>query len=128
MSIQIEVSIGELIDKITILEIKSERIKDPRKLANVKRELSILNTAWQRAGRDQESIAHHRAQLKATNELLWEIEDNIRNKEAAGAFDEDFIALARSVYRTNDQRAACKRAINDALDSDLVEEKSYQPY
>ena len=128
MSIQIEVSIGELIDKITILEIKSERIKDPRKLANIKHELSILNAAWQCAVHDQESIAHHRAQLKATNELLWEIEDNIRNKEAAGAFDEEFIALARSVYRTNDQRAACKRAINDDLDSDLVEEKSYQPY
>jgi hypothetical protein len=128
MSIHIEVSYGELIDKITILEIKLERIKDPAKLANIARELGVLNAAWLRAGHEPAAIADEWAQLKATNETLWDIEDNIRRKEASSAFDDEFIELARRVYHINDQRAAYKRAINDHLGSALVEEKSYQPY
>jgi hypothetical protein len=128
MSIFVDVSYGELIDKITILEIKLERINDPAKLENVKRELSGLNDAWQRAPCDPLEVARERALLKATNEALWDIEDNIRRKEAAAVFDEEFIELARSVYRTNDERAAYKRVINDRLGSILVEEKSYQLY
>jgi Family of unknown function (DUF6165) len=128
MSVQIEVSFGELIDKLTILEIKFERIPDPAKRLNIERELAILNDAWMRVGVDPEAVAEMRAELKSINERLWEIEDRIRQKEADGAFDGDFIELARCVYRTNDERSVVKRAINDRLGSGLVEEKSYRPY
>ena len=128
MPILIPVSAGELIDKITILEIKSERMADPAKLANVRRELELLRTTWAAsplAGRD---VAKLVAELKAVNEALWEIEDAIRAKEAARAFDAGFVELARSVYRTNDRRATIKRELNVALGSDLIEEKSYERY
>jgi len=128
MSIKIDISYGELIDKITILEIKFERIRDPEKRANVERELAVLNDAWMRAGVGPDLIAEERARLKMTNEKLWDIEDAIRDKELAREFDAGFTELARNVYRTNDERAAVKRIINDRLGSELVEEKSYQPY
>tara|TARA_R110001592_G_scaffold211259_1_gene463060 strand:+ start:512 stop:973 length:462 start_codon:yes stop_codon:yes gene_type:complete len=128
MSIQIPISYGELIDKITILEIKFARIDDPGKRANVERELTVLNDAWHHAGVDAARIAPARRQLKAINERLWDIEDAIRDKEAAKTFDDAFTELARSVYQTNDERAAVKRIINEQLGSDLIEEKSYQPY
>ena len=128
MSVQIDVSYGELIDKITILEIKFARIADTAKLENIERELATLNDAWLRIGIDFETVASERAELKTINEKLWDIEDRIRRKEAEKAFDEDFIELARSVYHTNDDRSRVKRAINDRLGSRLVEEKSYQPY
>ncbi len=126
--IQTPVSYGELIDKITILEIKSRRILDEAKLANVRNELDLLNAIWANAAAAQTDIADARARLLAVNELLWDIEDRIRLKEKAQAFDQEFIELARAVYFRNDERAAFKREINLKLGSQLVEEKSYQDY
>ena len=122
------VSSGELIDKITILEIKSERMTDPAKLANVRDELQLLSELWMRDPASRTDISGERAELKRINEALWEIEDEIRLKERDQAFDARFIELARAVYHTNDKRAAVKRTINLKLGSRLVEEKSYQDY
>ena len=122
------ISIGELIDKITILEIKSVHIHDAAKLANVRTELDLLNATWSAHPASRTDISAERAQLKAVNEALWDIEDRIRLKEKAQVFDGEFIELARSVYFRNDERAAFKRAINLKLGSKLVEEKSYQDY
>ncbi len=122
------VSYGELIDKITILEIKSERMTDAAKLANVRDELQLLGALWAGDPVSRTDISSERADLKRINESLWEIEDEIRVKERNQAFDARFIELARAVYHTNDQRAAVKRAINLKLGSRLVEEKSYQDY
>jgi len=126
--IQTPVSYGELIDKITILEIKSRRITDAAKLANVRNELDLLNATWANDAASQTDIGGERARLLAVNELLWDIEDKIRLKERAQAFDQEFIELARAVYFRNDERAAFKREINLKLGSQLVEEKSYQDY
>ncbi len=126
--IQTPVSYGELIDKITILEIKSRRIGDAAKLANVRNELDLLNATWANDAASHADIADERARLLAVNELLWDIEDRIRLKERAQAFDQEFIELARAVYFRNDERAAFKREINLKLGSQLVEEKSYQDY
>jgi hypothetical protein len=126
--ILVPVSFGELLDKIAILQIKSERMTDPAKLANVRNELSALETTWLAhpvAGGD---IVALRAQLKAVNERLWVIEDDIRIKEKAGEFDDAFVQLARSVYFENDSRARIKKDINLALGSAYIEEKSYQDY
>ena len=126
--VQVPVSFGELLDKLSILQIKSERMQDAGKLANVRRELSALEKTWlahPAAGRD---VVRLRAELKAVNERLWEIEDEIRLKERAGQFDEEFVRLARSVYFENDERARIKKEINLALGSSFVEEKSYQDY
>jgi len=125
-TIQVPISFGELIDKITILEIKSEKIQDPAKLENVRHELKLLTTTWQQAEAGDVTDAWQR--LKQINLKLWAIEDDIRIKESVKAFDDDFIALARAVYVTNDQRAEVKKEINLALGSELVEEKSYQDY
>ncbi|MFC5743468.1 DUF6165 family protein [Dyella tabacisoli] len=126
--IQVPVSYGELIDKITILEIKSQQITDPAKLVNVRNELDLLNATWASAPASQTDISDERARLLAVNQVLWVIEDDIRLKEKAQAFDQAFIELARSVYFRNDERAAVKREINLKLGSQLVEEKSYQDY
>ncbi|MCR9185612.1 MAG: DUF6165 family protein [Halieaceae bacterium] len=126
--ITVPVSFGEVLDKITILEIKSERISDPAKNANVVTELEALNGIWSAAVADESHIAELRAQLKAVNESLWVIEDDIRDCERAQEFGATFIELARSVYFTNDKRAALKKSINLALGSRFVEEKSYQDY
>lgn len=123
----VEVSWGELIDKITILEIKARRLSAPTALANVRRELTVLNMALKDAQASSE-LAVLKRELAAINESLWDIEDKIRAKEAAGAFDREFIELARSVYINNDKRASVKRAINELLKSELVEEKQYTPY
>ncbi|MEO6263510.1 MAG: DUF6165 family protein [Luteimonas sp.] len=126
--ILVPVSFGELLDKIAILQIKSERMTDPAKLANVRNELSALEKMWMvhpAAGGD---IVELRAQLKAVNERLWVIEDDIRIKEEAQEFDDEFVRLARSVYFENDERARIKKGINLALGSAYVEEKSYQDY
>ena len=120
--IAVPVSYGELIDKITILEIKAERIGDPAKLANVRTELDLLIRTWGEAAQSATDISVERARLKAVNEGLWEIEDRIRVKEKAKAFDAEFIELARSVYVRNDERAAAKREVNQKLGSTLVEE------
>jgi hypothetical protein len=122
------VSCGELIDKLTILEIKAERIADPAKLENVRDELRLLTELWEAEPASATAIDAERAELKRINEALWEIEDEIRVKEREQSFDARFIELARSVYRTNDERAAVKRAINLKLGSRLVEEKSYEDY
>lgn len=126
--IKVPVSFGEVLDKITILEIKSERIKDEAKLKNVRLELDELSATWDEAVTDQSAIADLRQQLKAVNEELWVIEDDIRDQEAAQNFGERFIELARAVYVTNDKRAAIKKDVNLALGSRFVEEKSYQDY
>lgn len=122
------ISPGELLDKITILEIKSERITDESKVANVRNELSLLTELWsQNVGEDHE-LVRMRQQLKNINEELWEIEDDIRDEERAKRFGERFIELARLVYITNDKRAETKKEINLYLNSSIVEEKSYQDY
>lgn len=126
--IKVPVSFGEVLDKITILEIKSERIADPEKVKNVRLELEELSATWNDAIDDPDAIAGLRAELKSINEALWEIEDDIRDQEAAQDFGEKFIELARAVYVTNDKRAAVKKEVNLALGSRFVEEKSYQDY
>ena len=126
--IQTPVSYGELIDKITILEIKSRQIKDEAKLVNVRNELDLLNATWANNTASQTDITRERADLLKVNETLWDIEDRIRLKEKAQEFDQEFIELARAVYFRNDERAAFKREINLKLGSQLVEEKSYQDY
>ncbi|MGP4844781.1 DUF6165 family protein [Marinobacter sp. 1Y8] len=126
--IKVPVSFGEVLDKITILEIKSERIQDAAKVKNVRLELEELSSVWDGAVSDPSSIASLREQLKAVNEQLWVIEDDIRDQEAAQDFGPRFIELARAVYVTNDKRAALKKDINLALGSRFVEEKSYQDY
>ncbi len=124
----VPVAPGELIDKITILEIKAARIDDSAKNANVRRELDLLSGTRANAVPESPDLARLTAALKAVNETLWDIEDDIRACEAAQDFGPRFIALARAVYQTNDQRAALKREINLLLGSEIVEEKSYQPY
>ena len=126
--ILVPVSFGELLDKIAILQIKSERMTDAAKLANVRNELTALERTWAEHPASRQDIAALRADLKAVNERLWVIEDDIRLKEKAQAFDEGFVQLARSVYFQNDIRAKVKKAINLALGSAYVEEKSYQDY
>jgi len=122
------VSVGELIDKITILEIKAEKIKDENKLKHINYELQLLNQEWETSEFVSTDISNERQQLKKVNEKMWEIEDKIRLKEAAAEFDDEFIQLARSVYYTNDERANIKRQINTKLNSDMFEEKSYADY
>lgn len=126
--ISVPVSFGELLDKIAILQIKSERMKDEAKLANVRNELNALDETWAAHPASVQDIAELRAALKAVNERLWMIEDDIRLKEKAQAFDAEFIKLARSVYFENDERAKIKKDINLALGSAYVEEKSYEDY
>lgn len=126
--IHVPVSYGELLDKIAILQIKSERMSDPAKLANVRKELEALERTWAAHPASGTDIAALRAGLKAVNERLWVIEDDIRIKEKAQAFDQEFIRLARAVYFENDDRARIKKDINLALGSAYVEEKSYQDY
>lgn len=121
-------SVGELLDKITILQIKSERISDEAKLENVRRELRALSATWESLSLGSDTVTEVVAQLKGVNEKLWEIEDDIRDQERRRAFDERFVELARSVYYTNDERAALKRRLNELTGSTLVEEKSYQDY
>ena len=126
--ILVPVSFGELLDKIAILQIKSERMSDEAKLANVRNELSALDATWGQHPASQQDIAGLRADLKAVNERLWVIEDDIRLQEKAQAFDAEFVRLARAVYFENDTRARIKKDINLALGSSYVEEKSYQDY
>lgn len=128
MAIKIDVAPGELIDKITILEIKKANITDPAKRRNVAHELAVLTRTLDAEVPASEPLRELRAQLKAINETLWQIEDDIRDHERKKDFGPRFIELARAVYRTNDQRAAVKRQINELLQSDIIEEKSYAAY
>lgn len=119
------VSAGELLDKISILSIKTERIEDVTKRALAAYELMLLDRVRARHVPDSEAVAGLCAELKEINETLWDVEDRLRLKERDGAFDAEFVTLARSVYQTNDRRAAIKRALNDQLGSRVVEVKSY---
>ena len=126
---KVEISIGELLDKISILEIKLLNIKDKEKTKNVYKELKTLNPYLQNLldeyGVDMENLY---TKISKINKTLWDIEDAIREKEAEEEFNEEFVELARSVYIINDQRAAVKKEINLLTKSELVEEKSYKDY
>ncbi len=122
------VSYGEILDKITILEIKEQNITAADKLKNVRHELSILTNTWNDKVTASSKINQLKEQLKQVNQSLWNIEDNIRIKESKKEFDDEFIQIARSVYYENDKRAAVKKEVNLLLGSELVEEKSYQDY
>jgi hypothetical protein len=125
MHLNAPVSPGEFLDKQTILELKLARFTDPEQQANVRRELDLLRLEWAASRFAAADVAARVEELRGVNAELWDIEDRIRGKEKARAFDEEFVELARAVYLTNDRRAAIKRAINVALASDLLEEKSY---
>lgn len=128
MLVYVPISPGELLDKLSILEIKSERIAEADKLANVRRELSLLENIWRQFDAEDAEIRVLRNELRRVNERLWEIEDAIREREARADFGPEFLELARSVYQNNDQRALVKRRINEALGSEIFEEKSYPEY
>jgi len=119
---------GEVIDKITILEIKKKNITEEKALLNVEKELGMLSGLVESVIAGDPVLSDMKRELLEINSRLWAIEDRIREKEAARTFDEEFIELARSVYRTNDLRAAVKRRINMHLSSEILEEKSYKPY
>ena len=124
----IPISWGELIDKITILEIKQTQIKSPIALANINKELSYLNEIVENSTGVAELISDLKQQLLDVNKRLWQVEDDIRDKELKQDFDIGFIELARRVYRLNDERAKLKKLINQVLNSELVEEKSYKDF
>lgn len=128
MSVSIEISYGELIDKITILEIKAVRVTDPLQLENIHYELQLLTAARESQIQTSATVDELTRQLRTINEILWDVEDRIRDKEQNLLFDTEFIELARSVYQTNDRRAELKRKLNDHLGSRIVEVKIYQPY
>ena len=128
VAVAVDVSPGELIDKITILEIKAERIADPAKLRNVRYELDLLSGSRERALAPSPELARLTSELKEVNQALWQTEDDIRERERAKDFGPRFIELARSVYRSNDRRTALKREIGALLGSAIVEEKSYAAY
>ena len=125
---RVPVSWGELIDKIAILEIKTERLRAPAARDNAAHELALLRSVLAELAEPPPGMAALRGELAAANRRLWDIEDEIRRKEAAQSFDDDFIALARSIYRTNDERSRIKRAINELLGSKIIEEKQYVGY
>lgn len=126
--ILVPISPGELLDKITILRIKSARIADTTKLANVRLELGLLEKQWRAALPKGIDVASEERALEEVNAKLWEVEDLIRDLEAEKRFEARFIELARAVYINNDERAAIKKRINVKLGSALIEEKSYRPY
>jgi hypothetical protein len=126
--ILVPISPGELLDKITILRTKAARMSDAAKLANVRFELELLERVWRDCGCAAQPLDQEEGALQAVNARLWDIEDRIREKESARAFDAEFIELARAVYIENDERAAIKKRINTRLGSRIVEEKSYRPY
>ena len=127
-SVKVDIAPAELIDKITILSIKSERIDDVEKLKNVQLELDILTATRDQVIQPSASLNDLTLKLKDVNERLWVIEDDIRSCEATEEFGPQFIELARAVYRQNDERARLKREINNLLGSNIIEEKSYKPY
>lgn len=128
MSINVEVSTGEFLDKLSILQIKLERVTDPKKSNNIHNELCTLSKIWKNSSFSKAEISREIEELRDINQKLWNLEDDIRKKEAEKSFDDEFIQMARSVYVTNDQRADIKRRINQKLGSKLIEEKSYTDY
>ena len=123
--IEVPVGYGELVDKITILRIKTRRISDTARRAHAQTELDLLTGRWEATGLGWPAQT---GDLEAVNEELWDVEDQLRRLEAARDFGADFVRLARAVYVTNDRRAAPKRAINEGLGSGLVEVKDYVKY
>jgi hypothetical protein len=128
MQLQVPVSVGEVLDKITILQIKLAHISNAAKRVNIQNELDVLLPLASGDEFTTEQMLGLMAELKEINEALWDIEDDIREKEAAKSFDAEFIRLARAVYVTNDKRAEIKRRINLVTGSALIEEKSYEAY
>ena len=128
MTIKISISWGELIDKIAILEIKMDRIRDIKKRENINKELQALRIIFDQGCSEPEKIRKLKSELRKVNEKLWHIEDDIRKCEKEKDFGQQFIGLARAVYMTNDQRSVLKREINMVLKSELFEEKSYEDY
>ena len=128
MNVNVEISIGEFFDKITILEIKKQHITNVDKMVNINNELDDLNKLLAQLPFSREDVSDEVSELKKINEALWEIEDDIREQESKKAFGDRFIELARAVYVTNDKRSEIKREINSKLGSDFVEEKSYEEY
>jgi hypothetical protein len=128
VEIKVPISPGELIDKLTILEIKSANMRDAAKLANVNIELKLLQETWRSSAFANANIDAEWTLLREINKKLWDIEDLIRDKEREKKFDQEFIELARAVYFTNDERATVKKQINTKLGSKIVEEKSYAKY
>lgn len=128
MGLDAPISVGDLIDRITILEIKIDRIADATKRANVQFELDGLAAVAMNGVAMTAELARLKAELRSVNEVLWDVEDKLRILERDKRFDEEFVDHARSVYKTNDERAALKRAINEAVGSEIVEEKSYAKY
>ena len=128
MQLQVPVSVGEVLDKITILQIKLAHISDANKRVNIQNELDALLPLVAGDGFTTDEMQGLMAELKSVNETLWDIEDDIREKEAAKSFDAEFIKLARAVYVTNDKRAEIKKQINLVTGSALIEEKSYESY
>lgn len=126
--VSIPVSYGELVDKITILEIKSEQITDEEKLKNIHLELILLRKYYNELIGDRTDITELKKELKEINKIIWDCEDMLRAQERTKTFDTDFTFLARSVYYTNDKRCATKRRIDEILGSDILEEKSHKPY
>ena len=124
----VEISWGELIDKITILEIKEQRLTSPAAVANVRKELAALNGAVSELKPAPAELGALKEDLKSINEALWDIDNRTRAREAAKAFDQQFVELTRSVYLNNDKRALIKRRINELLNSGLIEEKQYTSY
>ncbi|NKB22351.1 MAG: hypothetical protein GKS01_17835 [Alphaproteobacteria bacterium] len=127
-SVQVEISLGELIDKISILEIKEKRIEDKMKLTNVRRELEALCAVRDAAIGESPELSRLATDLKAINVKLWDIEDEIRDRERDLDFNKRFVTCARAVYKTNDRRAELKSQINELLGAAITEEKSYQAY
>ena len=127
-AITVDVTPGELIDKITILEIKAARIAAPEKLRNIRKELDLLKRARDGAITSSAALDRLTAELRAANETLWALEDDIRECERRRDFGGRFVELARGVYKTNDRRSALKREINELLGAAFLEEKSYTPY
>jgi hypothetical protein len=126
--IEVPISVGELVDKVTILSIKSENISDTNKRANIRREFDALDSVLKPLLTATPQLASLQAELRTINETLWRIEDDIRDCERSRDFGPRFVELARSVYQTNDRRAATKRKIDELMGSDIVEEKSYASY
>ena len=124
----VQISWGELLDKITILEIKAQRLNSEAAVKNIRRELAVLVSAVTDILSEQPHLIYLKEQLKSVNEVLWDIEDKIRAKEATKSFDQQFIELARSIYINNDKRGDLKRQINVLLNSELIEEKQYTHY
>lgn len=126
--LMVPISLGELYDKIVILEIKSANISDPEKLINVRSELKKLRDACPIASENDAELLSLVERLREANKELWDLEDRIREKERDSDFGPEFVEIARLIYRTNDRRASAKKDINLKFGSAIIEEKSYQPY